>query len=179
MDAIPELGQVTTTELFEAVNLALPSLKLQAYLVEIRDRFDVIAAHIEDLMAWPSPYTMAAEFYGLCGDYRGDLELGDRADQTMRVTALMDAMEAYVSALNNNRETETAEAMARMMYVILGTALAWGIPMEEVFADLHRSEMTKFKDDRAELVRPDGRPMKGPSYQPPETERVINEYYGG
>lgn len=38
---------------------------------------------------------------------------------------------------------EVADGLADQLYVIFGTALAFGIPIESVFAEVHRSNMTK------------------------------------
>lgn len=40
---------------------------------------------------------------------------------------------------------EVADGLADMLYVTFGTALSFGIPIESVFAEIHRSNMTKQK----------------------------------
>lgn len=61
-----------------------------------------------------------------------------------------------------------ADALADLSYVILGTALAYGIPLAEVFDEVHRSNMTKDGDPRT-----DGKITKGPSYQPPRIAEIL------
>lgn len=38
-----------------------------------------------------------------------------------------------------------ADGLADLLYVVFGTALSFGIPIESVFAEVHRSNMTKEK----------------------------------
>jgi predicted HAD superfamily Cof-like phosphohydrolase len=58
---------------------------------------------------------------------------------------------------------ETADAIGDLMYVILGTAVASGIDMESIFQEIHRSNMSKFKDG---YINELGKVVKGPSYSP-------------
>jgi predicted HAD superfamily Cof-like phosphohydrolase len=60
-----------------------------------------------------------------------------------------------------------ADALADIVYVACGTALTYGIPFDRVFAEVHRSNMTKFGPD-GPYLRADGKVMKGPDYEPPD-----------
>lgn len=60
-----------------------------------------------------------------------------------------------------------ADALADLLYVTYGAALTFGIPIEAVFAEVHRSNMTKLDQDGAPIYRADGKVMKGPNYSPP------------
>lgn len=46
-------------------------------------------------------------------------------------------------ALHEGRIVATADALADLLYVVYGTANACGIPIDAVFAEVHRSNMTK------------------------------------
>lgn len=58
---------------------------------------------------------------------------------------------------------ETADAIADLMYVIIGTAVSSGIDMESIFQEVHRSNMSKLKDG---YVGASGKFIKGPGYSP-------------
>lgn len=60
-----------------------------------------------------------------------------------------------------------ADALADILYVIYGTAVAYGIDMEPVFQEIHRSNMTK------EGLTPQGKGIKGRNYQPPDLTPII------
>lgn len=65
---------------------------------------------------------------------------------------------------------KVADALADLMYVVLGTAVAYGIDLEPVFQEVHRSNMTKFIDGHK---REDGKWIKGPSYSPANIQPII------
>jgi predicted HAD superfamily Cof-like phosphohydrolase len=66
-----------------------------------------------------------------------------------------------------------ADAVADLLYVVYGAALTFGIPVREVLAEVHRSNMTKLGDDGHPLYRDDGKVMKGPNFSPPQLEPIL------
>lgn len=56
-----------------------------------------------------------------------------------------------------------ADAIADLLYVVYGTAAAYGFDAQKLFDEAHRSNMTKFIDGHR---RADGKWIKGPSYSP-------------
>lgn len=68
------------------------------------------------------------------------------------------------SLLGEPNLVEIADAIGDLLYVVLGTAVACGLDAELIFAEIHRSNMTKFIDGHR---RADGKWVKGPSYTPP------------
>jgi phosphoribosyl-ATP pyrophosphohydrolase len=66
-----------------------------------------------------------------------------------------------------------ADAIADLLYVVYGAALTFGIPVREVFADIHRSNMTKLDDDGRPVLRADGKVMKGRNYSPPNLLPIL------
>ena len=67
---------------------------------------------------------------------------------------------------------DTADAIADLMYVVLGTAVACGIDIEPIFQEVHRSNLTKFVDG---TFREDGKYVKGPNYSPANLEPLIEK----
>lgn len=67
-----------------------------------------------------------------------------------------------------------AREIADVLYVVYGTALSYGIPIEDVFAEVHRANMTKVRRSaselREDLVKPIGKP---PGWRPPDVARVL------
>lgn len=90
----------------------------------------------------------------------------------MRKEILREEFEEYRSAHNRDL-VETADALADMVYVIYGTALEYGIPLDDVLAEVHRSNMSKLGADGKPVYREDGKVLKGPSYFPPDIEGVM------
>lgn len=65
-----------------------------------------------------------------------------------------------------------ADALADLAYVTYGCAVTFGIPLDLVFAEVHRSNMTKEPQPDDPMIR---KLSKGPSYSPPDIERVLRE----
>lgn len=66
-----------------------------------------------------------------------------------------------------------AKELADLLYVVYGTADAFGIPIDAVFREVHKSNMSKLGPDGKFIKREDGKTMKGPNYQPPNLDRLV------
>lgn len=64
-----------------------------------------------------------------------------------------------------------ADALADLLYVVYGAAVAYGINIDPVFGEVHRSNMTKFIDG---TFREDGKYLKGPSYEKTRIKEVLD-----
>ncbi len=60
--------------------------------------------------------------------------------------------------------------------MVYGAALTFGIPVADVFTEVHRSNMTKLDDDGQPVVRADGKVMKGPNFSPPDLLPVLRRH---
>lgn len=65
-----------------------------------------------------------------------------------------------------------ADALGDLLYVVIGAGVVFGIDLDEVFQEIHSSNMTKFKDGHR---REDGKWMKGPSYRPVNLGPILIE----
>lgn len=65
---------------------------------------------------------------------------------------------------------KAADAIGDLLVVTYGAAVALGINIDPVFAEIHRSNMTKFIDGHR---REDGKWIKGPSYSPARLAEII------
>jgi predicted HAD superfamily Cof-like phosphohydrolase len=63
--------------------------------------------------------------------------------------------------------------LADMLYVIYGTAVALGLPLEEAFKETHRSNMSKLGEDGKPILREDGKVLKGPNF----TQANIQQFF--
>jgi len=72
---------------------------------------------------------------------------------------------------NNKQLIELADGIADCMVVLLGTALAFGIPIDEVFAEVHRSNMTK-SFEKNEY----GKTIKGDAWEPPKIREILERH---
>ena len=63
--------------------------------------------------------------------------------------------------------------LADLVYVTIGTAVTFGLPLEEVFAEVHRSNMSKLGDDGKPITRADGKILKSPNYKEPQLDHLF------
>ncbi|AKZ58530.1 Putative secreted protein [Streptomyces ambofaciens ATCC 23877] len=66
-----------------------------------------------------------------------------------------------------------AHELADVVYVAYGTALVHGIDLDEVIAEVHRSNMTKVGPDGQVSRRADGKVLKGEYYEAPDVSGVL------
>ncbi len=96
--------------------------------------------------------------------------LADHSRARLRSDLILEEMKETLDAIWQYDLVEIADGIADSIYVLCGTALEYGIPLDEVFAEVHRSNMTKFIDGS---FRDDGKYQKGPSYEPPNLAKIL------
>lgn len=67
---------------------------------------------------------------------------------------------------------EAADALADLRYVTEGAAVEWGIPLDAVTDEVHRSNMAKVGGP----VREDGKILKPPGWTPPDVASVLARF---
>lgn len=63
--------------------------------------------------------------------------------------------------------------LADLLYVTIGTAVTFGLPLEEVFYEVHKSNMSKLGEDGKPIMRSDGKILKGPFYKEPDLDKFF------
>ncbi len=111
------------------------------------------------------------ETYGVRIQDEAGLPSGDR--RNLRVEILREEFYEYRVAEGHDDLVEIADAMADMLYIIHGTALEYGIPLDAVVAEVHRSNMSKLGTDGKPVYREDGKVLKGPNYFKPDIAGVL------
>lgn len=71
---------------------------------------------------------------------------------------------------------EAADALADLCFVIAGMALTYGLPLDEVLAEVYRSNMSKLDENGNPIYRQDGKIMKSSLYEPPRIRRILEKY---
>lgn len=70
---------------------------------------------------------------------------------------------------------KVAKELGDVLYIAFGTAVAYGLPMDQIFEEIHRSNMSKLGPDGKPQFREDGKVMKGPNYSPADVEAIVKE----
>lgn len=89
----------------------------------------------------------------------------------LRHTLISEEVEETLKAIREDDLTEIADGIADSIVVLLGTAVAYGIDMEPVWNEVHRSNMAKVKDGL--IRRADGKILKPEGWTPPDIEGVL------
>jgi predicted HAD superfamily Cof-like phosphohydrolase len=96
------------------------------------------------------------------------------ADEAVLRQALLDEeVDELREAVAAGDVVAIADALADIVYIACGTAHAYGIDLDAVVAEVHRSNMTKLGGDGRPVYRADGKVLKGPAYEPPRLADVL------
>jgi len=68
-----------------------------------------------------------------------------------------------------------ADGLADCLYILFGTALAFGLQnhIEQIFDEVHRSNMSKTGPDGRPIYSGNGKVLKGPNYFKPDIESIL------
>lgn len=71
---------------------------------------------------------------------------------------------------------KVAKEISDLLYVTYGTAASMGLPIDEVYAAVHESNMSKLGENGEVIRREDGKVLKGPNYKEPDIETLLKEH---
>ena len=75
-------------------------------------------------------------------------------------------------AFANDDMIEISDALADLIYVAIGMALVYGIPLDEVWEEVQHSNMQKLGGG----VREDGKILKPDDWEPPHIAEVLAKH---
>ena len=92
----------------------------------------------------------------------------------LRVDLVKEEYSEVMLAIDRDNLVALADGLADLIYVCVGTALEYGIPLDKVWDEVQRSNMAKV-DPRTGLVRrrEDGKILKPDGWQPPGIEGIL------
>ena len=81
----------------------------------------------------------------------------------------------YLEACDADDLVGIADALGDQLYIIYGTILKHGLQnrIEEVFTEIHRSNMSKLDENGKPILREDGKILKGKNYFKPDIKKVL------
>jgi len=93
-------------------------------------------------------------------------------DREMACALIEEEAAEFRSAAEASDLVEIADAVADLLWVVIEAGVTYGIPMEEVFAEVHRSNLTKI--ETAEPVTDArGKIVAGPGFSPPDLLPIL------
>jgi predicted HAD superfamily Cof-like phosphohydrolase len=91
----------------------------------------------------------------------------------LRCALIEEEAAEFRAALTADDIVGVADAIGDLLYVVYGAAATFGIPVEEVFAEIHRSNMTKVDAQGRVSYRADGKVLKGEAFNPPNIGPIL------
>jgi predicted HAD superfamily Cof-like phosphohydrolase len=90
----------------------------------------------------------------------------EQKDRLLWENLLAEEYQEYMDATN---VVEVADAIGDMVYILCGMAIVWGIDLDAVFTEIHRSNMTK----KGTNTREDGKILKDEDFSPVDIAGVL------
>ena len=94
----------------------------------------------------------------------------------LRHRLMQEENDEYLEAARQGDLTLIADALGDKLYILCGTILAHGLQhkIEEVFLEIHRSNMSKLDENGKPVYREDGKILKGSRYFLPDIQKVLD-----
>ncbi len=101
----------------------------------------------------------------------------EEKDYMLRYNLMKEENEEYLDACKKGDLVEIADALGDKMYILFGTILKHGLQhkIEEVFDEIHRSNMSKLDEKGQPIYREDGKILKSSLYFRPDIKSVLEK----
>lgn len=106
-----------------------------------------------------------------------ELRLIDEKDYLLRYNLIKEENEEYLEACKNGDIVEIADALGDQLYILFGTILKHGLQhkIEEVYDEIHRSNMSKLDGNGQPIFREDGKILKSELYFKPDIGKILEK----
>ena len=91
----------------------------------------------------------------------------------LRVDLLREEVGEFADATADRNIVGIADALADIIYVAYGAAITYGIDLDAVLREVHRSNMSKLDEHGRPCYRADGKVLKSARYSPPDVSKVL------
>lgn len=99
-------------------------------------------------------------------------EFPDGEERDLRIRLLKEEWEEYIQGECKNDLENIAKELADIIYIVCGTAVSYGIPLDRVFEEVHASNMAKLVDGKP-VRREDGKILKPDGWTPPNIKKIL------
>ena len=93
----------------------------------------------------------------------------------LRWELMYEENEEYYNAIMEDDKVEIADALGDKLYILCGTILEHNLQdkIEDVFNEIHRSNMSKLDSNGEPVFREDGKIIKGENFFPPKFKNKL------
>lgn len=114
------------------------------------------------------------KFQTAVGQHIGEaVEFPDGPERALRMRLLQEEVKEYEEGEYKNDIENIAKELADIIYIVCGTAASYGIPLDKVFDEVHRSNMAKLGPDGRPKRREDGKILKPDGWVPPDIKSIL------
>lgn len=118
-----------------------------------------------------------AAFHAAFGLPANSLPTPDVGDElaALRVDLLVEEVSEFADATKRQDIVALADALGDIVYVAYGAAVTYGIDLDAVIMEIHRSNMSKLDEHGRPILRQDGKVLKPVTYRPPNIQDVLTQ----
>ena len=88
----------------------------------------------------------------------------------LRVRLMNEELAELVEAMQLGQYVNIGAELIDLLYVVYGTGVEYGLPVDEIFAEIHRANMTKTSSTDA-----GGKVTKGDNYVAPNVRAILDK----
>ena len=110
--------------------------------------------------------------YGCPSETRPNLISTER--MRLRYHLMSEELHELFDAWAEEKLDKCADALGDLLYVVFGTAIEFGLDMEPIVDEIHRSNLSKLGANDKPIYAANGKVLKGPNYKPPNIEAVLS-----
>ena len=96
----------------------------------------------------------------------------DLQDLILRMRLLEEEFNEYLESEIEDDLENIAKELADIIYIVCGTAVSYGIPLDRVFDAVHQSNMAKLVDGKP-IRREDGKILKPEGWTAPDIKSIL------
>ncbi len=93
----------------------------------------------------------------------------DKETKEIRMMLIREEVKETLDAMEVGDLVEIGDGIADSIVVLIGTALHYGIPLDDIWDEVHKTNMAK-KDGP---IREDGKRLKPAGWQPPDVKGIL------
>lgn len=121
-----------------------------------------------------SPARLLREFHETFDIHRRDRPSPPPPEvAALRQRLLEEEVAELAEAVRSGQLDRVAHELADVVYVTYGTALSYGIDLDEDLAEVHRANLSKLDHDGRPVRREDGKVLRSDRYRPPDIASVL------
>jgi predicted HAD superfamily Cof-like phosphohydrolase len=92
----------------------------------------------------------------------------------LSIALIAEEFNELIQAVSEQDIVGVADALGDLLYVVNGAGLRFGLDLEPIFNEIHRSNMAKVHEDGTVHYREDGKVLKPEGWQKPQLEAIVN-----